>query len=135
MTQTGTGWRVGFAHFMGFAYFAGIALLVLLLACAPAGFAQKDSSTRSVQGAVSNADDGAAVGACAAGWEPPQVLATYGGRGTRSPEDGGGRSTRAALDADGERGVSAVLAHEQPVGAPRPQREPLGARLSDMAGS
>lgn len=41
----------------------GWLLVLLLLACAPAGFAQKDSSTRSVQGAVSNPDDGAAVGA------------------------------------------------------------------------
>jgi hypothetical protein len=38
-------------------------LVVLLLACAPAGFAQKDSSTRSVQGAVTNPDESSAVGA------------------------------------------------------------------------
>ena len=41
----------------------GWALMLLLLACAPAGFAQKDSATRSVQGSVSNPDDTAAVGA------------------------------------------------------------------------
>jgi Carboxypeptidase regulatory-like domain len=38
-------------------------LVVLLLACAPAGFAQKDSSTRSVQGAVTSPDESSAVGA------------------------------------------------------------------------
>jgi hypothetical protein len=37
--------------------------MLLLLACAPAGFAQKESATRSVQGSVSNPDDTAAVGA------------------------------------------------------------------------
>ena len=47
MTRTLTGWL----------------LVLLLLACAPMGFAQKDSSTRSVQGSVSNPDDSAAVGA------------------------------------------------------------------------
>ena len=47
MTRTLTGWVV-----------------LLLLACAPtAGFAQKDSATRSVQGSVSNPDDSAVVGA------------------------------------------------------------------------
>src|SRR5450756_2421852 len=53
MTRTSTGWLlVGFAHFV-----------LLLLVCAPAGFAQKESATRSVQGSVSNPDDSAAVGA------------------------------------------------------------------------
>jgi len=53
MTRTWTGWMlVGFAHFV-----------LLLLVCAPAGFAQKESATRSVQGSVSNPDDSAAVGA------------------------------------------------------------------------
>ena len=59
MTRTLTGWRVGFAPFVRFAPF----VVLLLLACAPAGFAQKDGGTRSVQGAVSNLDDGAAIGA------------------------------------------------------------------------
>jgi hypothetical protein len=36
--------------------------VLFLLICA-AGFAQKDSATRSVQGSVSNSDDSAAVGA------------------------------------------------------------------------
>jgi Carboxypeptidase regulatory-like domain len=53
MIRTMTGWLlVGFAH-----------ALVLLLVCAPAGFAQKDSSTRSVQGVVTNPDESTAVGA------------------------------------------------------------------------
>jgi hypothetical protein len=47
MTRTLTGWL----------------LALLLLACAPAGFAQKDSATRSVQGSVSNPDESAVVGA------------------------------------------------------------------------
>ena len=38
-------------------------LVLLLLAWAPAGFAQKDSATRSVQGSVTNPDDSAVVGA------------------------------------------------------------------------
>ena|SRR5450759_1595426 len=46
MTRTLTGWVV-----------------LLLMACAPAGFAQKDSATRSVQGSVSHPDDSAVVGA------------------------------------------------------------------------
>lgn len=37
-------------------------VVILLLACAPAGFAQKDSATRSVQGAVTNPDESAAIG-------------------------------------------------------------------------
>ena len=39
--------------------------MLLLVACAPAGFAQKkaEDATRSVQGAITNADDSAAVGA------------------------------------------------------------------------
>src|SRR5450759_5198861 len=41
----------------------GCLLVLLLLVCAPAGFAQKDSATRSVQGSVSNPDDSAVVGA------------------------------------------------------------------------
>jgi len=42
---------------------AGLALLLLLLASAILGFAQKESATRSVQGVVSNPDESAAVGA------------------------------------------------------------------------
>ena len=38
-------------------------VVLLLLVCAPVSFAQKDSTTRSVQGSVSNADDSAVVGA------------------------------------------------------------------------
>jgi hypothetical protein len=38
-------------------------LLLLLLVCAPAGFAQKDNATRSVQGMVSNPDESAVAGA------------------------------------------------------------------------
>ena len=53
MTPTLTG-RMGFALFV---------LMVLLLVCAPAGFAQKNSTARSVQGLVSNSDDTAAAGA------------------------------------------------------------------------
>ena len=53
MTRTVTGWRVRFAYFM----------VLLLLACAPVGFAQKEGSARSVQGSVSNPDESAAVGA------------------------------------------------------------------------
>ena len=42
----------------------GIAgVILLLLVCAPAGFAQKNSTTRSVQGLVSNQDESAAPGA------------------------------------------------------------------------
>jgi len=41
----------------------GLVLILLLLVCAPAGFAQKDSTTRSVQGLVSNTDDGSVAGA------------------------------------------------------------------------
>jgi hypothetical protein len=42
-----------------------VSLMLLLLALAPAGFAQKkgDNATRSVQGAVTNADDSIAAGA------------------------------------------------------------------------
>src|SRR5664279_1281412 len=47
MTRTLTGWLA----------------VLLLLVCAPAGFAQKESAMRSVQGSVSNPDDSAAVGA------------------------------------------------------------------------
>jgi hypothetical protein len=53
MTPTLTG-RMRFALFV---------LMVLLLVCAPAGFAQKNSTTRSVQGSVSNSDDTAVAGA------------------------------------------------------------------------
>jgi hypothetical protein len=42
---------------------AGMVVVLLLLACTPAGFAQKDSATRSVQGSVSNPDDSAVAGA------------------------------------------------------------------------
>lgn len=52
MTRTLTGRRA-----------IGFAVVLLLLACAPVSFAQKDSATRTVQGAVSNPDDSAAVGA------------------------------------------------------------------------
>jgi hypothetical protein len=38
-------------------------VVLLLLVCSTVGFAQKDSTTRSVEGAVSNADDSAVVGA------------------------------------------------------------------------
>ena len=38
-------------------------VMLLLLVCAPMSFAQKDSPTRSVEGAVSTTDDSAAVGA------------------------------------------------------------------------
>jgi F0F1-type ATP synthase membrane subunit c/vacuolar-type H+-ATPase subunit K len=50
-----------FARFMGFAHFVGFVLV--LLVCAPAGLAQKNSTTRSVQGVVSNSDDSAVTGA------------------------------------------------------------------------
>ena len=40
-----------------------VAMVLLLLVCAPAGFAQKDSATRSVQGLVSNPDESAVAGA------------------------------------------------------------------------
>jgi hypothetical protein len=53
MTRTSTGRLVRFAPLV----------VLLLLVCAPASFAQKDSTTRSVQGSVSNADDSAVVGA------------------------------------------------------------------------
>jgi hypothetical protein len=45
--------------------FLAVWAMLLLLACAPAGFAQKkgEDATRSVQGAVTNADESAAVGA------------------------------------------------------------------------
>ena len=42
---------------------AGFAVVLLLLACAPAGFAQKESATRTVEGSVTNPDDSAAAGA------------------------------------------------------------------------
>ena len=42
---------------------AGCLLVLLLLASAPASFAQKEGNTRSVQGAVTNPDDSTAVGA------------------------------------------------------------------------
>ena len=42
---------------------AGMVVVLLLLACAQGGFAQKDSATRSVQGSVSNPDDSAVAGA------------------------------------------------------------------------
>ena len=42
---------------------AGMVVVLLLLACGPAGFAQKDSATRSVQGSVANPDDSAVAGA------------------------------------------------------------------------
>jgi carboxypeptidase family protein len=41
----------------------GRLVVLLLLACAPLVFAQKDNTTRSVQGSVTTADDSAAVGA------------------------------------------------------------------------
>jgi hypothetical protein len=67
MTRTWTGWLGGVARFVGFAHFAGFAPLVvlLLLACAPIGFAQKggEGGVRSVQGSVSNPDESAVVGA------------------------------------------------------------------------
>jgi hypothetical protein len=59
MKSTSTGWLMRFAPFVGFAYF----VVLLLLAFAPVSFAQKDSSTRSVEGSVSNADDSAVAGA------------------------------------------------------------------------
>ena len=40
-----------------------LVLLLLLLVCAPVGFAQKNSTTRSVQGLVSNPDESAVAGA------------------------------------------------------------------------
>jgi hypothetical protein len=46
MTRTLTGWVV-----------------LLILACAPAGFAQKEGATRSVSGSVSGPDDSAVAGA------------------------------------------------------------------------
>ncbi len=58
MLRTLTGLPARFPHFVRFAPF----VVLLLLAFAPAGFAQKDSATRSVQGAVSNPDDGAVIG-------------------------------------------------------------------------
>ncbi len=42
---------------------AGLVAALLLLACAPAGFAQKESATRSVQGSVANPDESAVAGA------------------------------------------------------------------------
>ncbi len=41
----------------------GWVLMLLLLVCAPVGFAQKSSATRSVQGSVSNPDESAVAGA------------------------------------------------------------------------
>jgi hypothetical protein len=41
----------------------GWLLVMLLLGCVTVGFAQKDASTRSVQGSVSNPDESSAVGA------------------------------------------------------------------------
>jgi hypothetical protein len=41
----------------------GWLVVLLLLVCVPVGFAQKDSSTRSVQGVVTNSDESSAVGA------------------------------------------------------------------------
>ena len=43
--------------------FTAWVVVLLLMVCAPAGFAQKNSPTRSVQGLVSNPDDSAAAGA------------------------------------------------------------------------
>ena len=37
--------------------------VLLLMVCAPMAFAQKDSATRSVQGAVTNSDDSSVTGA------------------------------------------------------------------------
>jgi len=53
MTRTFSGWWTRVAPFV----------VLLLLVCATVGFAQKDSTTRSVEGAVSAADDSAVVGA------------------------------------------------------------------------
>ena len=60
MTRT-SGGRAGFARFVGFTLFG----VLLLLACAPIGFAQKsgEGAVRSVEGAVTNPDDSAVVGA------------------------------------------------------------------------
>ena len=60
MTRTSGGWA-GFARFVGFAPF----VVLLLLACAPMGFAQKsgEGGVRSVEGSVTNPDDSAVVGA------------------------------------------------------------------------
>ena len=41
----------------------GIGAVLLLLVCVPMAFAQKDNATRSVEGAVTNADDGSVTGA------------------------------------------------------------------------
>jgi hypothetical protein len=43
--------------------FAGRLVVLLLLGCAPLVLAQKDNTTRSVQGSVTTPDDSAAVGA------------------------------------------------------------------------
>lgn len=43
--------------------FTGWLVVLLLLACAPLVFAQKDTNTRSVQGSVTNPDESVAVGA------------------------------------------------------------------------
>jgi len=53
MTRTSMGWLTRYAPFV----------VLLLLVCAAVGFAQKDSPTRSVEGAVASADDSAVVGA------------------------------------------------------------------------
>ena len=44
-------------------YWWALAAVALLLACAPMGFAQKDSATRSVEGSVTSPDDSAVSGA------------------------------------------------------------------------
>jgi hypothetical protein len=59
MTRTSTGWFTGFTRLTGFACL----MALLLLVCVPPGFAQKDSTTRSVEGAVSNPDESVASGA------------------------------------------------------------------------
>jgi hypothetical protein len=60
MTRTLMG-RVGFAHFVVLA----TCVVLLLLVCAPMGFAQKsgEGGVRSVEGSVTNPDDSAVVGA------------------------------------------------------------------------